>query len=43
MSDNEGALWVGTLGNGLIRLQSGHWINYTTDNGLNGNDVDLSP
>ena len=28
------------LGNGLIRFQSGRWINYTTDNGLNGNGVD---
>jgi hypothetical protein len=38
--DKEGVLWVGTSGNGLIRFQSGHWINYTTDNGLNGNGVD---
>jgi signal transduction histidine kinase len=33
-------LWIGTLGNGLVRLQSGHFVNYTTDNGLHGNDVD---
>ena len=38
--DKEGTLWVGTLGNGLIRFQSGRWINYTTDNGLNANGVD---
>ena len=38
--DSEGVLWVGTLGNGLFRFQSGRCINYTTDNGLNGNSVD---
>jgi signal transduction histidine kinase len=38
--DSEGVLWVGTLGNGLIRFQAGRCVNYTTDNGLDGNGVD---
>lgn len=33
-ADKDRALWIGTRGRGLERLQRGKWTHYTTDDGL---------
>jgi signal transduction histidine kinase len=38
--DSDGVLWIGTVGNGLIRMAGGRWKHYTTQNGLSGNSID---
>lgn len=35
----KGGVWLGTFGNGLLRLREGVWESYTTDNGLPDNRV----
>ena len=37
---SDGVLWIGTIGNGLVRLARGQWKHYTTQNGLAGNSID---
>ena len=38
--DKDGVLWIGTIGNGLVRMAHGAWKHYTTRNGLTGNSID---
>ncbi len=35
----DGAMWVGTFGNGVTRINDASWQSYTTENGLQGNYV----
>jgi len=39
-ADWPGVLWIGTMGNGLIRFQDGKATHYWTQNGLIANSID---
>jgi ligand-binding sensor domain-containing protein/two-component sensor histidine kinase len=37
--DNEGNLWIGTRGGGILRYRNGHFTNFTTSDGLTSNYI----
>lgn len=39
LADSEGVLWIGTRGSGLVRFYNKQWTQYTTSNGLAGNNI----
>jgi two component regulator with propeller domain len=39
--DHNGALWIGTVDAGVWRYDGTDFINYTTDNGLTSNAVNI--
>ncbi|HUI65483.1 MAG TPA: two-component regulator propeller domain-containing protein [Bacteroidota bacterium] len=39
LSDNDGALWIGTQNNGLYQYSGGFLANFTTANGLPANNI----
>jgi ligand-binding sensor domain-containing protein len=39
MTDHAGAIWVGTLGNGLARFAEGRWTSFTVRHGLPNDNV----
>ena len=38
-ADSDDEIWIGTLGNGLIRLRQGRWQRYGTQEGLISNEI----
>ena len=39
LADSDGVLWIGTRGSGLLRLYKNQWTQYTSSDGLAGNNV----
>jgi signal transduction histidine kinase/ligand-binding sensor domain-containing protein len=39
LGDSQGALWIGSVGRGLVRLQNGRFTAFTTQNGLPSDSV----
>ncbi|MFL6208635.1 MAG: two-component regulator propeller domain-containing protein [Pyrinomonadaceae bacterium] len=39
LEDHQGALWIGTYGNGLSRFKDGQFTNYTNRDGLSNNFI----
>ncbi len=39
LTDQGGALWIGTMDQGLIRHSSGHFVRYTSEKGLCSNQI----
>jgi signal transduction histidine kinase/ligand-binding sensor domain-containing protein len=39
LGDDQGALWIGSVGRGLVRFQNGRFTSFTTQNGLASDSV----
>lgn len=39
VKDTQGSIWVGTNGNGVVKIKNGTFTHYTTKNGLAGNVI----